>query len=186
MLRGNPAIKSMTFLGEQASILPRITIATLFAAGILFAVCVPAKPVVGQAGPELLQKVEIQRGQPLNAEQRNQFSRTAANLRDALVPTQQKFARIVAETCGLPEAAVSALLPAAGADSIGFDMSIVAKIEKRRGRGLTPQELQQIRAADNAKKAEMGEIQARYATELARIAGLSREQIQRLLPVTGI
>ncbi len=178
----------MTFFGEreQAFTPRRITIATLFVAGAAFAVCVPAKPVVGQAGPELLQKVEIQRGQPLSAEQRNQFSRTAANLREALLPVQLKFVGIVAETCGLPEAEVSALVPAAGSDGIGLDMSIVAKIEKRRGRSVTPQELQQIRAADNAKKAEVGEIQARYTSELARIAGLSRDQIQRMLPVTGI
>ena len=164
----------------------RIAISALLVAGAAFAVCVPAKPVVGQAGPELLQKVENQRGQPLSPERRHQFSRTAASLRDALLPAQQQLARIIAETLGLPEAEVSAVLPAAGSDRIGFDMSIVAKIEQRLGRSITPHELQQIRAADNATKAEMGAIQARYADELARITGLSREQIQRMLPVTGI
>ena len=78
------------------------------------------------------------------------------------------------------------MIPAASTDSIGFDMSVIAQIEARRGRGVTPPELQQIRAADNAKKADMSEIQSRYAVELGRIAGLSKDQIQRLLPAAGI
>jgi hypothetical protein len=164
----------------------RIASILIFLGAAAFAAGLPAISEFVQPVPALLQKVETQRGQPLTVEQRQQFSRTAASLRDALLPAQQKFVRTIAGTFSLPEAEVQAMLPAIGSDSIGFDMSIIPRIEARRGRSVTPQELQQIRQADNAKKAEMGEVQARYTRELARIAGVSRDQIQRMLPAAGI
>lgn len=150
------------------------------------AVPVAAQGLPGAKVPALLQKVEAQRGQPLTFEQRQQFARVAANLRDALLPAQQQFVRAVAQTFKLAEREVESMLPAIGADKLGFDNNIIPQIEARRGRAISPQELQQIRAADNSKKAEMSEIQSRYAAELARIAGLSKDQIQRMLPTIGI
>ena len=161
--------------------------ATWLFAGAALTVCLPAESVVERQAPALLQKVETQRRQPLSAEQRTQFSRTAASMHAALVPAHRKFARTVAETFNLSEADVGALLPATdSAGAIGFDVNVIAKIEARRGRPVTTAELQQLRMADNAKKAEMSEIQARYTTELSRISGVSREQIERMLPLTGI
>lgn len=164
----------------------RTVILTMLLTGMAFSAGLPAKRVAEAQVPVLLQKVEAQRGQALAPEQRQQFSRTAADLRVALLPLQDKFVRTVARIFGLAEGELRAMIPAASTDSIGFDMSVIAQIEARRGRGVTPPELQQIRAADNAKKADMSEIQSRYAVELGRIAGLSKDQIQRLLPAAGI
>jgi hypothetical protein len=164
----------------------RIAIFGVFLVGVAFTVCLAAKTRVPQPGPALLQKVEALRGQPLTAEQRTQFLQAAADLRDALRPAQEKFVSTIAETFNMPEGEVQAMLPRPGPASIGFDQSVIPKIEQRRGRGVTPQELQQIRTADNAKKAEMSEIQSRYTDDLARIAGLSKERIQRVLPAAGI
>lgn len=161
-----------------------VLLAGLLAA--LVAVCLPARMVVAQRAPTLLQKVEVQRGQPLTSEQRQQFARTIASLREALLPAQQKFVRSVGHAFNLAAGEVQAMQPAIGVDDIGFDRNIIPQLEARRSRVVTPEELHQIRTADNAKKAEMGEIQARYAGELAGIAGLSKDQIQRILPSIGL
>ena len=154
-------------------------------AGLIFAVWLPAQGGVAQA-PTLLQKVEAQRGQPLTFEQRREFSRTAGGLGDALLPAQYGFVHTVARVTGLPEAEVRAMLPAIGADTPGLDRNMLAQLEARLNRAVTPQELQQLRAADNTKKAELSGIQSRYADELAQIAGLSKARIQRMLPTIGI
>lgn len=159
----------------------------VFLAGLILAAWLPGEKVVAQQAPVLLQKVEAQRGQPLTPEQRQQFSRTTAGLRETLLPARQKFVRTIAQAFRLPQSDVQALLPAIGADNAGFDnKNMIQKIEARLGRPITPQEMQQMRAADNAEKAEMSEIQSRYAAELAQIVGLSKEQIQRMLPNIGI
>ncbi|MBI4189981.1 MAG: hypothetical protein HY525_05525 [Betaproteobacteria bacterium] len=164
----------------------RLLYRTLFVTGLILAAGLPAKSAFAQQGPGLLQKVEARLGKPLSGEQRQQFARTAAGLRDALLPPQRKFAQTIAYTFKLPLAEVQALLPAIGEDSSGFDRNMIPKIEARIGRGLTPQELQQIRTADNAKKAEMSQIQSRYAAEFAQVTGLSSEQFRQLLPTIGI
>lgn len=152
--------------------------------GLAFAAWLPAQSV--DASPQLVQKVEAQRRQPLTREQREQFLKTAASMREALVSPEQQFLSTVARLFRLSEAEVRRLAPAAGAGEGGLDSSFVPRIEARLGRRVTPQELHQLRAADNATKAEMSGIQSRYAVELGEIAGLSKERMQRLLPATRL
>ena len=152
--------------------------------GLVFAAWLPAKSV--DASPELVHKVEAQRRQPLTPEQRQQFLKAAANMREALVPAEQKFVRTVAGVFKLPEDDIRKFFATPGAGEVGLDLAFVAQLENRLGRRTTPQELQQLRAADNATKAELSGIHSRYAVELGQIAGLSKERMQRLLPGTRL
>lgn len=154
-------------------------------AGLVFGVSLSARSEVEQ-GPVLLQKVEARRGQPLTPEQRRQFARTAASLFEALLPPRQKFARSIARTFKLPEGEVQAMLPVISGEIVGFDNGVIRRIEARLDRAVMSQELQQMRVADNASQAEMNEILSRYADELGQVAGLSKEQIRRLMPTMGI
>jgi hypothetical protein len=154
--------------------------------GAALSATLPAERVVAPAASALLQKVEAQRGQALAPGQRQQFTQATADLRAATLPAQEGFVRALAQTFRLDQSVVQAMVPATDADHVGLRLNVVSTIEARLGRPVTPVELQQIRAADNAKKAEISEIQSRYAGELARIAGLSKEQIQRILLSTGI
>jgi hypothetical protein len=164
----------------------RLVLLTLLLAGLIFAAWLPAKNVVAQANLDLLQKVEARLGKPLSGDQRPQFARTATSLSDALLPPQQKFAQTIAQIFKLPLAEVQTMVPTTGAGSNGFEQGIIPKLETRIGRSFTPQELQQVRIADNAKQAEMSEIQSQFVPRLAQITGLSKEQLLQLLPTTGI
>jgi len=154
--------------------------------GVALSAALPAARNVAPAAPALLQRVEAHRGQALAPVQRQQFTRATADLRAALLPAHDGFVRAIAQTFRLPPGEVQGMMPATDADRIGFHLGVISTLEARLGRPVTPQELQQVRAADNAKKAEISEIQSRYAGELARIAGLSKEQVQRMLLSTAI
>src|SRR5437762_3113256 len=132
----------------------------ILSAGLIFAAWLPAKNVVAPANLDLLQKIEARLGRPLTADQRRQFAIAATNLRDAMLPPQQKFAQTIAQIFKLPLAEVQAMAPDLSG-SRGFDGGMISKLEARIGRGLTPQELQQLRTADNAKKAELSEIESK-------------------------
>lgn len=164
----------------------RLLICALVIVGLALVASLPAKSVVEQDVPALLQKVEAQRGQPLTPEQRREFSRMTALLREALQPAQQNFARSVAQIFNLPQSKVQAILPVIGANSAGFDKGVIPEIEASLGRTIAAQELQQLRVADNAKQAEMNEVLSRYADDLGRISGRSKQQIRRIFPAMGI
>ena len=154
-------------------------------AGLIFAAWLPAKNVVAPANLDLLQKVEARLGRPLTGDQRRQFAIAATSLRDAMLPPQQKFAQIVAQIFKLPLAEVQAMAPVIGGNG-GFGRGMIAKLEARIGRSLTPQELQQVRTAENAKKAELSEIESKLVPQFVQSTGLSREQLLQLLPTVGI
>ena len=157
----------------------------LIIVGLALVASRPAKSMAKQEVPALLQKAEAQRGQPLTPEQRLEFSQTIALLREALQPAQQNFARSVARVFNLPPSKVQAMLPAIGTNDGSFDKGLIPEIEASMGRTITAQELQRLRASDNAKQAEMNEILSRYVEDLGRIAGLSKEQIRRIFPSIG-
>jgi hypothetical protein len=157
----------------------------MLVAGLIFAAWLPAKNVVAPANLDLLQKIETRLGRPLTDDQRRQFAIAATSLRDAMVPPQQKFAQIVAQIFKLPLSEVQTMAPAIGGNS-GFDHGMIPKLEARIGRSLTPQELQQVRTADNAKKADLSEIESKWMPRFVQSTGLSREQLLQLLPTVGI
>jgi hypothetical protein len=155
----------------------------ILSAGLIFAAWLPAKNVVAPANLDLLQKIEARLGRPLTDDQRRQFAIAATNLRDAMLPPQQKFAQSAAQIFKLPLAEVQAMAPDIGRSRDG---GMISKLEARIGRSLTPQELQQLRTADNAKKAELSEIEAKLLPQFVQSTGLSREQLLQLLPTVGI
>lgn len=154
-------------------------------AGLIFAAWLPAKNVVAPANLDLFQKIEARLGRPLTDDQRRQFAIAATRLRNAMLPPQQKFAQAVAQIFKLPLAEVHAMDPATGGNT-GFDSGMIPKLEVRIGRSLTPQELQQVRTADNAKKAELSQIESKWVPQFVQSTGLSREQLLQLLPTVGI
>src|SRR5258705_12036591 len=156
----------------------------ILAAGLIFAAWLAAKNAVAPASLDLLQKIEARLGRPLTADQRRQFAIAATSLRDAMLPPQQKFAQTVAQIFKLPLAEVQAMAPDTG--NRGYDGGMISKLEARIGRSVTPQELQQLRTADNAKKAELSEIESRLLPQFVQSTGLSREQLLQLLPTVGI
>lgn len=157
----------------------------ILSAGLIFAAWLPAKNVIAPANLDLLQKIEARLGRPLTADQRRQFAIAATSLRDAMLPPQQKFAQTVAQIFKLPLAEVQTMAPEIGG-SRGYDGGMIPKLEARIGRSLTPQELHQLRTADNAKKAELSEIESKLLPQFVQSTGLSREQLLQLLPTVGI
>jgi hypothetical protein len=104
-----------------------------------------------------------------------------------MLPPQQKFAQTA---LNLPATAfgliADALRDAAGV-ALGAPPHVsLSRLEARIGRSFTPQELQQLRTADNAKKAELSEIESKLLPQFVQSTGLSREQLLQLLPSVGI
>ena len=146
----------------------------------------PARGVPDPEASTLLQKLETRRGQPLTADQRRDFARISEELRLALGPPHEKFARALAQIFGLSPGQLQAVIPTGATMASGDGQGVVPRIEATLGRSISPTELQQLRIADNAMQAEVNEVLDGYAASLARVAGTSKEQVRRLFPAMGI
>ena len=139
-----------------------------------------------QMGGMLLQKIEAKTGKALTVDQRKELGQAAQAMAAALKAEQQKFITAIAAASGVTETQVAEMMPKVGQDNTGFDMNMIPKLEKILGRSLTPDELQKIREADDAKKAAMKPIQEQLAEEAARISGLNKEDVLEMLPKIGL
>ena len=134
----------------------------------------------------LLQKIEAKLGKALTVEQRKELGQAAQTMAAALKAEQQKFIAAIAAASGVTEAQVAEMMPKVGQDNTGFDKNMMPKLETILGRPLTPDELQKIREADDAKKAAMKPIQEKLAENAARISGLKKEDVLEMLPKIGL
>lgn len=139
-----------------------------------------------QMGGMLLQKIEAKTGKALTVDQRKELGQAAQAMAAALKAEQQKFIAAIAAASGVTEAQVAEMMPKVGQDNTGFDKNMMPKLEKILGRPLTPDELQKIREADDAKKAAMKPIQEKLAENAARISGLKKEDVLEMLPKIGL
>ena len=160
----------------------RLLLLALLVAGLVFAAWLPANNKVEQANFDLMQKIEARLGKPMTSDQRQQFARTATTLRDASLMPQQQFLQDIARNFKLPLPDVQAVAQASGAGS----RDMISRLEVRLGRSVTSEELQQVRMADNATNAKISEIQSQFVLQFVQITGLSREQMQQLLPTAGM
>lgn len=142
-----------------------------------------AKP---QMSGGLLQKIEAKTGKALPVDLRKELGQAGQTMASALKVAQGKFITAIAAASGVTEAQVAEMMPKVGEDNTGFDKNMIPKLEKILGRPLTSNELQQTRAADDAKKAAMKTIQEQFAAQAARLSGLKTEEILGMLPKIGL
>src|SRR5262249_51961956 len=83
---------------------PLIAVATLLST-------LPARSVSDADSSNLVQKLETRRGQAFTDEQRRELGRITSDLRRALGPSHDKFARAISQIFGLSPSQVQAVIP---------------------------------------------------------------------------
>lgn len=146
----------------------------------------PTRPQQNAPRGVFIQRLEAQLGRPLSAQQRQQLGGASRETMESLRAAQGTFIQRISQITGVSVAQIREMVPQIGQPNEGFDKNMIPKIEAVLGRSLTPEQLTQIRAVDQEKRAAMLPIQERFAQRVSQITGLSTAQIQGMLPRIGL
>ena len=143
-----------------------------------------------EKGEKLCARLEDKLGHELTADQKQQIQQSTRSNMQSLKPVQEKFVESVATAVRISTKEVKQAIKSKPADgqkkqkgaAIDPAARIYAALETHLNRKLTEDETKAIDSAIEARKAAAAPIQEQYVASLAKITGLSADDVKSLLP----
>jgi hypothetical protein len=140
-----------------------------------------------QRGEKLFEKIQDKLGHELTADQKQQITQAQRTMAQDLKPLQQGFLQSIADSLKLSTDEVKQAIKAQAQQPKVKGQHdpaarITAALETHLNRKLTEDESKAITSAIDARKEAAKPIQQKFADELAKITGLSAEDVKTILP----
>jgi len=136
----------------------------------------------GQPGGKLVSKIEAKLGKPLTQPQKMQLRTASLKWRDGMNSAVDTFAGKLSTITGIQLEEIKGWMPKIGYTNEPYQKDVISKIEAKLGKKLTAEQMEQIKKASGDKKAAMSEVTQTFVSTLAGITGLSKEDLQQMLP----
>lgn len=131
---------------------------------------------------DLEAKIEGRLGKALTADQKQRLDRQLIEYTRTVLAPHAKFIQDVAKSVNQTDDVVAPMVPRSSSPSESIDKAVVAKLEAKLARKLTPAEQARIKALDDGRKALIKVLQDNHAKQVAAIVGLPANIISEMLP----